>query len=154
MSPSNPLSIYGLWYRESSASPSSGLSAAELKLEGRGCLWTLRWGTRGPQGDFSRVALPSWDVFLVFNSCSWLVKSWCTSSNSICCFRAEILSCNSFLGSKTAIPRTPSGRPGGANGGGIQKGGHSGSYLTTSSSKLSLSDWPQILHFGIPWNTF
>ena len=84
---------------------------------------------------------PPQDIFLVFNSCSWLVKSCYSSSNYICCFRAEILSCNSYLGSNTAIPRTPSGGPDCANGGDLQMGGHSGSwYLATSASKLFLSD--------------
>lgn len=56
---------------KASASPSSGPSEAELKPEGRGRLWTPSWGTWRP-GGFSLVAFPSWDVFLGFNSCSWL----------------------------------------------------------------------------------
>jgi hypothetical protein len=60
--------------------------------------------------------LYSQDIFLVFNSCSWFVKSWYSSSNYICWFSPEILSCNSFLVSKTAFPRTTSGGPGSPKG--------------------------------------
>ena len=75
-----------------------------------GSVFGLCWGMQGP-GGFFHVASHFWDNFLIFNSCSWLVKSCYSSSNYICCFRAEILSCNSYLGSNTAIPRTPSGGP-------------------------------------------
>ena len=78
-----------------SVSPSSGWSVSQPKPEGSVCLWTLCWGMQGP-GGFFHVASHFWDNFLLFNSCSWLNKSWCSSSNSICHFRAEILSCNFF----------------------------------------------------------
>ena len=73
----------------------TGNASASPKPEGRVCLWTLCWGMQGP-GGFFHVASHFWDNFLLFNSCSWLNKSWCSSSNSICHFRAEILSCNIF----------------------------------------------------------